>query len=292
MDVSVILVNYNTKDMTRDCLNSIFNFTKDLDFEVFVVDNNSQDGSSEMIEQEFPQVRLIKNSENKGFGSANNIAIRQSEAKYVFCLNTDTFLVDNSIKKLFDFMENPENKNVGSCGCQLLDKNMQPQHSYGCYPRISRIIFTLFGLALLFPKTYRRIFTQTKNENDETPYEVEYITGADLFIRKSVLDEVGMYDEDFFMYFEDSELEYRINKAGYKNVIIPTVHIVHYCGLPPKNPPLPRLKMSRESEIKYYRKRSGKFAALFVKILYLLRYIFDVRFNKSYIEKILLHCKL
>lgn len=292
MDVSVVLVNYNTKDMTRDCLKSLYEKTSEIDFEVFVVDNNSHDGSCEMIEQEFPMVKLIKNPDNKGFGSANNLAIRQSNAKYIFCLNTDTLLLDNAIKKFYDFMEAAENQNVGSCGCQLLDKNMQKQHSYGRYPRIARILFTLFGLALLFPKTYRKIFTQTPNENDEKPYEVEYITGADLFIRKSVLDEVGLYDEDFFMYFEDAELEYRIAKAGYKNVIIPAINIIHYCGMPPKNPPIPRLKMSRESEIKYYRKRSGTFAALFVKTLYIIRYIFDIKFEKAYFQRILLHIKL
>ena len=292
MEVSVVIVNYNTKDMARDCLKSLYEKTSGLDFEVFFVDNNSQDGSCEMIEKEFPQVKLIKNPDNKGFGSANNIAIRKSSAKYIFCLNTDTIILDNSIKQFFDFMEKPENSNVGSCGCQLLDKEMKDQHSYGRYPRIYRIVSTLLGFAVLFPKTYKRLFRQTPNENKETPYEVEYITGADLFIRKSVLDEVGLYDEDFFMYFEDSELEYRINKAGYKNVIIPTIHIVHYCGQAEKNPSLPRLKMARESEIKYYRKRSGNLAAFTVKMLYLIRYIFDVRFEKEYFQRIWLHIKL
>lgn len=294
MDISVILVSYNTKDMTRDCLNSVYKFTKDIEFEVYVVDNNSHDGSVEMIEQEFPQVKLIKNPDNKGFGAANNIAIRESSAKYIFCLNTDTLLLDNSIKKFYDFMEKDENKNIGACGCQLLDKNMQKQHSYGKFPRLSRIIFTMFGLALVFPKTYKRVFFQTKDENDSTPYEVEYITGADLFMRKSVLDKVGLYDERFFMYFEESELQYRMAKRGYKSVIIPTIHIVHYCGMPAKNPPIGKIKIFRESELKYYEKRDGKLMRLFVKWLFVIRYIFDLRSEsfKEYFDKIKMHIEL
>ncbi|MGN0014157.1 MAG: glycosyltransferase family 2 protein [Candidatus Gastranaerophilaceae bacterium] len=168
MDVSVILVSYNTKELTRDCLKSLYQYTYDIEFEVFVVDNNSQDGSCEMIEQEFQQVKLIKNPDNKGFGSANNVAIRQSCGKYIFCLNTDTVLLNNSIKQFFDFMEKEENQKVGACGCQLLDKDMKIQHSYGCLPRISRIILTLFGIKQLFPKWYnKKYFVSVSNRKNE-----------------------------------------------------------------------------------------------------------------------------
>lgn len=286
MDVSVILVSYNTKDLTKDCLKSVYEKTSGIDFEVFVVDNNSSDGSVEMIESEFPQVKLIKNLDNKGFGSANNIAIKQSRAKYIFCLNTDTVLIDNAIKRFFDFMEKEENKKTGACGCQLLNADMTNQHSYGCFPKISRIVSTLFGINFIFPAWYKKTYLKSKYENNETPYSVDYITGADLFMRKSVLDEIGVYDERFFMYFEESELQLRMNKAGYKSVIIPEINIIHYCGLPSKNVPLKKMKMFRESELKYFEKRSGKFAKLFVKSIYIIRSLFTINPINEYFERI------
>ncbi len=289
MDVSVILVSYNTKDMTRECLESVYRFTKDIEFEVFVVDNNSKDGSAEMIEREFPQVRLIRNPDNKGFGAANNIAIRKSSAKYIFCLNTDTLLLNNSIKEFFDFMEKSENENVGACGCQLLDKDMKLQHSYGCLPRISRIVLTLFGVAQIFPKWYKKKYFHSPYENDTEPYEVEYVTGADLFMRKSVLDRVGIFDENFFMYFEESELQKRMHEIGYKSIMLPKLNIVHYCGMPNENVPLAKVKIFRTSEFYYYEKCNGKIARLFVKMLYLIRYLFCIKFDKSYFENILLY---
>ena len=124
MDISIIIVNYNTKKLIKNCLKSVFEKTQGINFEVYVVDNNSRDGSCEMIEQDFPQVKLIKNTKNKGFGAANNIAIRESNAKYVFLLNSDTILLNNAIKIFFDFMEKPENQKISCCGGNLYNKNM------------------------------------------------------------------------------------------------------------------------------------------------------------------------
>lgn len=292
MQVSIILVSYNTKDMTRDCLKSIYKYTKDIDFEIFVVDNNSQDGSIEMIEQEFPQVHLIKNLENKGFGAANNIAIRRSNAEYIFCLNTDAFLLSNSVKDFYDFMERKENQNIGACGCQLLTKDMKPQHSYAKFHTLWGILATIFYMHKLLPKTYRKIFIDSINENNDNPYDVDYITGADLFIRRSVIDKCGMYDEDFFMYSEESEMQYRFKKAGYKSVIIPNINIVHYCGLDIKKASLDRMKMFLESDILYYKKCHGNFYAFVCKILHLIKFIVTPRFEKRYFDLILLCLQL
>ena len=107
MDVSIILVNYNTKELTGDCIKSVYELTRDISYDIFVVDNASSDGSVQMIKEEFPAVKLIESPENLGFGRANNLAIKQSEAKYCFLLNTDTVLVNNAVKILFDFMEKP-----------------------------------------------------------------------------------------------------------------------------------------------------------------------------------------
>ena len=286
MDVSVILVSYNTKEMTRDCLNSIYQYTKDIEFEVFVVDNNSSDGSAEMIEQEFPQVKLIRNSENKGFGAANNIAIRQSSAKYIFCLNTDTVLLSNSIKAFYDFMEKDENKNVGACGCQLLDKDMKPQHSYAKFPCLAKIVSMIFFFHKICPSIYLKLFINSKSENDTKPYSVDYITGADLFIRKSVIDECGMFDEDFFMYSEEAEMQFRFKKYGYKSVIIPDINIIHYCSVPDKEVPVSRLRMIFMSEILFYRKCYGRLMSKLAKFFYIIKFIITPQHFKRYAELI------
>ena len=123
MDVSIILVNYKTKDLTLNCIKSIYEKTTGVDFEIIVVDNNSQDGSAEAIEQEFQNVKVIYNKINVGFGAANNIAIKQAKGKYILCLNTDTFLINNAIKIMFDFMEEKANQQVGVCGGILYDSN-------------------------------------------------------------------------------------------------------------------------------------------------------------------------
>ena len=289
MEISVILVSYNTKEKTRDCLKSVYKYTKDVDFEVFVVDNNSHDGSPEMIEKEFPQVQLIRNPDNKGFGAANNIAIRKSNAKYIFCLNTDTLLLDNSIKSFYDFMEKEENQNIGACGCQLLDRDMGLQHIGGNFPTILQLFLIDTGIRHLFAKQFKRRFYEIKGQNSTTPFDIDYITGADLFIRKSVLDKVGLYDEDFFMYFEEVHLQYRMKQAGYKSVIIPTVKIIHDCGYQPKNTPLSKMRLYRESELLYWEKIRGKWARHTMKWLYFFRFVLDIGPNKEYFAKVKYH---
>lgn len=231
MDVSIVIVSYNTKDLTKNCLKSIYEKVQELEFEVYVVDNNSSDGSCEMIEEEFHQVKLIRNTENKGFGAANNIAIKKSNAKYVFLLNTDTILLNNAVKMFFDFMENPENKLIAVCGSYLLDEKMNYQLSYGNFPTLARFVACKLRINKLFPKLYAKIFHQEERFNTGILKEVDFVVGADMFIRKNILDEVGLFDEDFFMYFEESELTYRINKKGYKSFVIPGPEIIHLDGL-------------------------------------------------------------
>lgn len=255
IDVSVILVSYNTKDLTRNCLNSLYEKTQDVNFDVFVVDNDSKDGSCEMIKEEFPQVKLIENKENLGFGRANNIAIRQSEAKYVFLLNTDTVLINNAIKIMIEFLDNPAHQDIGACGGNLYDKDNNNALSYGYLPSLKTKFVKTFQLKLFFPNENRKISDKGLNKADELK-QVDYITGADLMIRKSVLDQVGIFDEDFFLYYEETELQHRINKAGYRIFIIPSAKIHHLerqSSTNSKN----RRKVFLESEYLFYKKCYG-----------------------------------
>ena len=230
MDISVIIVNYNTKELIKNCLKSVFEKTNGVDFEVYVVDNNSHDGSCEMIEQEFPQVKLLKNKENKGFGAANNIAIRESRTKYVFLLNSDTVLLNNAVKIFFDFMEKPENQKVSCCGGNLYKEDLTYGFSYGNFPTVESVFFKRFYLHKFFKDYYRKKFNQGETESTKFIKEVDYVSGANMFLRKSVLDEVGLFDENFFLYYEETELTYRMHKNGYKSVIIPDAQILHLTG--------------------------------------------------------------
>lgn len=255
IDVSVIIVSYNTKDLTRNCLNSLYEKTQGVNFDVFVVDNDSQDGSCEMIKTEFPQVKLIESKENLGFGRANNLAIKQSNAEYVFLLNTDTLLINNAIKIMLDFLNDPNNKEVGACGGNLYDIENKNALSYGYLPTIKTKFVKTFQLKWLFPSENTKISDKGFNVKNELK-QVDYITGADLMMRKSVLDQVGIFDEDFFLYYEETELQYRINKAGYKIFILPDAKINHLEGKSSSNRKN-RRKVFLESEYLFYKKCYG-----------------------------------
>lgn len=253
VDVSIILVSYNTEALTRDCLKSVSEKTVGLNYDIWVVDNNSSDNTCEMIKNEFPQVHLIENKENKGFGSANNQAIRLCNSKYVFLLNTDTLLINNAIKILFDFME--ANTEIGACGGNLYDANGRHVHSYGHYKTFTSKMVKTFKLGAFFPK--EKAINDDKGGNEGDLFkEVDIIVGADLFMRKSVLDEVGIFDEDFFLYDEETELQFRIKKAGYKIMLNPNSKIAHLEGKSTKNRAVSRAH-KMESEILCYKKCYG-----------------------------------
>ncbi|HBG49573.1 MAG TPA: glycosyltransferase family 2 protein [Cyanobacteria bacterium UBA9971] len=267
MDISIIIVNYNTKELIKNCLESIFEKTHGLDFEVLVVDNNSHDNSCEMIELEFPQVWLIKNKENKGFGAANNIAIRQSKAKYVFLLNSDTILLDNAVKTFFDFMEKPENQKISCCGGNLYDENMVYGTSYNDFPTVGAIFFKRFYLDKFFKE-----FNAGSYVPVESIKKVDSVSGADMFLRKSAFDDTGLFDEDFFLYYEDTELSYRIHKKGDEAVILPDVRILHLGGGGSRLSSS-ALKIARQSELMFFEKCYGKNQKYLVKLIHIFEFL-------------------
>ena len=253
VDVSIILVSYNTEALTRECLLSLVEKTSGVNYDIWVVDNNSSDNSCEMIKNEFPQVHLIENKENKGFGAANNQAIKLSDAKYIFLLNTDTLLINNAIKILYEYMEsNPE---IGACGGNLYDANGKHVHSYGHYKTFTSKMVKTFKLGAFYPK--ERTINEDKGENEGDLFkEVDIIVGADLMLRKSVLDEVGIFDEDFFLYDEETELQFRIKQAGHKIMLNPNSKIAHLEGKSTKNRAISRAH-KMVSEILCYKKCYG-----------------------------------
>lgn len=278
MDVSIIFVNYKTKDMTINAIKSVIEKTEGIEYEIFVVDNNSQDNSIEAIEQTFPNINIIKNSVNAGFGAANNLAIKHARGKYVFCLNTDTLLINNAIKIMFDFMEKEENKKVGVCGGYLVDSENKPAMCGGHFPSIKDTIFKT-GLRKIFPNYYKN-FSIVLYSNDSKYIEnIEYIIGADIFFRKSVLDEVGAFDEQFFMYSEESDLCKRIKNTGYDVKFVENARIMHLEQGSTKNKIVSR-KRAKNSEFKYYKKHK-KYQLIIIKILYLIIFEIDWLITKN-----------
>ena len=282
MDVSIIFVNYKTKDLTIKAIKSVQEKTEDIEYEIFVVDNNSQDGSIEAIEKEFPNINIIKNTINAGFGAASNLGIKQAKGKYILCLNTDTLLINNAIKIMFDFMEKEENKNVGVCGGYLVDENMKPAHSAGHFPCIKEIIFK-FGLRDMFPKIYKNFSIALMADDTEFLGNIDLIIGADIFFRKSILDEVGIFDENYFMYFEETDLCKRIKDAGYQVKFVEEARIQH---LEQKSSPneLLRKQRCKDSEFYYYRKHSSN-KVWIAKILYAILFTLDWIIHKNQVSR-------
>lgn len=229
MKLSVIIVNYNVAHFLEQALNSVFKALKNVDGEVFVVDNNSVDSSVAMVQAKFPQVHLIANKENVGFSKANNQAIRLSQGEYVLLLNPDTVVEEDTFEKCIRFMD--ETPDAGGLGVKMVNGKGEflPESKRGI-PLPSVAFYKLFGLSKLFPKSQRFGAYHLTYLDENEIHSVEVLAGAFMLLRKSVLDQIGLLDEDYFMYGEDIDLSYRILKGGYKNYYFPETRIIHYKG--------------------------------------------------------------
>ena len=224
MDVSIIIVNYNTSQLIVNCIESIKEKTHSLTYEIIVVDNHSPNDTLDNLVG-IDGVRLIRAEENLGFGRANNLGAKYASGKYFFFLNPDTLLVNNAIEVLFSFLGSHDD--VGACGGNLLDFDSKPTHSFRRkMPSISNEI------DMAFHHCFSRIIYGRNTQFNYTglPLKVAYITGADLMIPRFVWDKVGGFSDDFFMYYEETEMQYRFQKKGYKSVIIDTPKIIHLVG--------------------------------------------------------------
>jgi GT2 family glycosyltransferase len=229
MKLSIVIVNYNVEHFLEQCLFSVRKALQKIEAEIFVVDNNSVDGSLRMLEEKFPEVKVIANKENVGFSKANNQAIRQATGEYVLLLNPDTVVEDDTFEKVVDFMD--AHPDAGGLGVKMVDGTGKflPESKRGL-PTPLTAFYKIFGLASLFPRSKR--FSRYHLgflDKDET-HEVDVLAGAFMLMRRSVLDKVGLLDEAFFMYGEDIDLSYRITQAGFKNYYFPETRIIHYKG--------------------------------------------------------------
>lgn len=229
MDLSIIIVNYNTKELTKQTLQSIFKYNHNLEYEVIVVDNASTDGSVNMIRREFPQVILIESKDNLGFSKANNIGIRKAKGRYILLLNSDTVLEDNTLEIMLEFMDS--NPDVGAAGCKVvLPDGSLDKACKRSFPTPLNALYNALKLDRLFP--YNKKFGEYNLTylNENQVHEVDCLVGAFMMVRRETIEEVGLLDEDFFMYGEDIDWCYRIKKSGWKIVYYPETGIIHYKG--------------------------------------------------------------
>ena len=225
MDVSVVIVSWNTCDLLRNCLRSIFEESRPSLVEVIIIDKASRDGTPDMIRAEFPTVKLIANTENRGFAAANNQGIRESVGRYVLLLNPDTVIWDRAIGRCVDYAD--AHPDVGIVGCQVYLDIHRIQMTGFPFPSAWNLALTLSGLSRAFPKS--RIFGTPEigwwRRDDERDLDV--ISGMFMLIRREALDQVGLLDEDYFVYTEEADLCFRFARAGWRRVCTPSASIFH-----------------------------------------------------------------
>jgi GT2 family glycosyltransferase len=256
IELSVIIVNWNGAEFVGKCLKSVFESTFNKLWEVIVVDNNSSDKSVEIIKQ-FPQVIAIENKENVGFGAANNQALKQATGKFVFLLNPDVQIFPDSMEKLVKKIE--ESEKIAIVAPQLVNEDGSLQREIGHFPGLADSIFVLLKLHRL-PFFKDLVYPKVDYSREQ---EAEHLMGSALLIRREVLDSIGVFDERFFLWFEETDLEKRIKDAGWKLIYYPQTHVVHLLSRSIKQvSPLKRQLMWSKSLGIYFQKHKNLVAQI------------------------------
>ena len=223
IDISVIIVNWNTKELIQNCLDSVYRTIGNIAFEIIVVDNASSDGSLAILEEKYPQVVKISNQENKGFGAANNQGFAVMKGKYALLLNTDAILTPNAAHKLWTFCEQHQEAAI-VCG-QLLHADGSKQNSVAAFPSLLTIAINTSLLEYLFPRRF-----PSKRYEHKKPLEIDSAIGACMLIRKKALDDAGFFDDRYFFFFEETDLAYALRRAGWGVYQVPDAFIYHLQG--------------------------------------------------------------
>jgi GT2 family glycosyltransferase len=252
LDVSVVIVNWNTRDILRDCLVSVFGQTQGIACEVIVVDNASHDGSVEMVRKEFPRVILIANEENRGFAAGNNQGMTTAQGRYVLLLNSDTIVLDGAIEKAVAFADaHPE---TAVTGCRVLNSDRTPQASCFMFPSTLNMLLSALYLYKLFPKN--RFFGRERMTwwDKSSSRAVDVVSGCFMMVRREAIQQVGVMDETFFMYAEETDWCYRFKKAGWKVMFVPEACIIHL-GKASSRQVAPTMRLQLSGSILYFLKK-------------------------------------
>lgn len=265
-DLTISIVNASNKELLRDCLESIYKNTKKISFEVYVIDNALVDGSVEMVKNNFPNVNLIINKEPKGFNENHNQVLRIFNSRYFLLLNEDTLILENALDRMVEFMDN--DKKIGALGCKLLNPDGSLQLSCRTFPNLKTSFFQFTYLYKIFKKS--KIFGSYLMSywNHNNIREVDQVMGACLMLRKETIEQVGLLDEQFFVFFDEVDYCFRIKKSGWKIVFYPDAKIIHYVSQ--------SFKKWEESKVfyqyhlsmyKFFKKHYGKKKLFFLKFL-------------------------
>jgi len=210
--ISIIIVTHNSEKYINECIDSILAFSNSEMLEIIIVDNASTDGTTNGISRNYPTLNLIKNNHNIGFGAACNIGIKMSKSPYIFLLNPDTVLLNDVLSIFYKEMEKNQNEEIWCCGGQLYDEKLNPVKSFRQFPTIRKVFLQQSGFEYLKKKIINKYKLDNKNNIGKKIIRDFFIIGADMFIRNSVLEKIGMFNESFFMNYEESELSYRAKK--------------------------------------------------------------------------------
>ena len=225
MDLSVIIVNWNTKKLLQNCLSSIFKLTKDVTFEVIVVDNGSKDGSQNMVNKNFPRAKLISNKDNLGFTKANNQGIKIASGQYVLLLNSDTYLIENSLKNLVEKARSLDN--LGALGPLLLNEDHSIQQSVGFFPHLPQVFWWMSFIDDLPGGSALKPYHVDHDSFYKKERQVDWVTAAAILVPSKLISQIGPLDENIFMYGEEVEWCFRIKKTKYKVYFTPKTKIIH-----------------------------------------------------------------
>jgi len=258
MDLSIIIINWNTRDITRDCLRSIFDNLGSLETEVFLVDNASTDGSSDLVAAEFPQTCLIRNSQNRGFAAANNQAIRLSKGRHLLLLNSDTLVLDDVLRACARYIDS--RADVGVLGCRVLNPDRTMQTTCFQFPTLVNLVLKTTGIFRLhWPQFVGREHFRGWQRDSER--DVDVVTGCFMMVRRAALEEVGLLDESFFFFGEETDWCKRFKDAGWAVRFAPVGEIIHYGGASAKKLNHRRDLLLTQGLVRFHRKHRGVFSA-------------------------------
>ena len=273
VDLSIVIVNWNVRDLLRRCLNSILDTGCSILVEVIVVDNASTDGSVEMVETEFPGVHLITNADNRGFPAANNQGIAVAQGRYVFLLNPDTELVGDALATMVAFAD--AHPDAGIVGPQLLNSDGSVQSSRRRFPTLATAFFESTWLQSCSPpRVLERYYVLDRP--DDVVQDVDWVTGAALLARRKAIQQVGPMDEGFFMYSEELDWCRRIKAAGWQVVYLPTATVIHHEGKSSEQVIPARHIYFQSSKVRYFRKHHGSLQAEVLRWFLLATYAYQL----------------
>ena len=270
-DVSIVFTQWNVRDMLRDCLHSVQEKTKGLTYEIIVVDDGSTDGSPEMVRAEFPEVILAVNPMNIGVAKSYNKGVALAKGKYVQMLNSDMVLVNNAIKILLDFLES--HPDAGACAGKLRNRDMTTQVSFGSFPGLLQAFSQAFGMSHVVPFVRWPQIGIVPEESITAPMEAQYLSGADMLIRREVITTIGFFDERYTSYCEETDFCYRIrHDTRWRLYYVPAAEIVHFGGQSFSKVPEYRLRLMYSGYNKFLTKHHGHIYALATRLLYAFQF--------------------